>query len=171
MRDSRQRCRGDALPLHLRGGAETTDSEGNTTTSWEAHPFTVVETGGNAPGIPCLTLHPRSFGDNRLLDRIDSALTSDRTVELESSELEREFKLEVPDLAADMAVRLLFEPAFIVSCLDQGTGKLLEIENDTVVAAIPGHSYDTAELDGLVDWARTVTARLADVRESTSTEA
>jgi hypothetical protein len=150
---------------------QTTDSEGHTTTRWEEHPFTVVETGVDAPGIPCLTLHPRSFGDNRLFDRIDSALTSDRTVELESVELEREFKLEVPDSASDMAVRLLFEPAFIVSCLDQGAGMLLEIENDTVVVAIPGHSYDTAELDGLVDWARTVTARLTDVRESTPTEA
>jgi hypothetical protein len=151
---------------------ETTDSKGHTTTTWEEHPFTVIETGIIAPpGITRLTLHPRSFGDNRLFDRIDSALTSDRTVELESSELEREFKLEVSDSTADMAVRLLFEPAFIVSCLDQGAGMLLEIENDTVVVAIPGHSYDTAELDGLVDWARTVTARLADAGAATPKEA
>src|SRR6185437_2992781 len=116
---------------------ESTDSEGHTTTSWEEHPFTVVETVGGAPGIPRLTLHPRSFGDNRLFDRIDSALTSDRTVALESSELDRKFKLEVPDSASDLAVRMLFEPAFIVSCLDQGAGMLLEIENGSLVAAIP----------------------------------
>ena len=30
---------------------------------------------------------------------------------------------------------------------------LLEIENETLVVAIPDHSYDAAELDGLVDGA------------------
>jgi hypothetical protein len=184
LRDGHRRNSKDHVCGPLAGGGEaalchytyeveeqTTDSEGNTTTSWEEHPFTVIETGVTAPGIPRLTLHPRRFGDNRLFDRIDSALTSDRTVQLESSELEREFKLEVPDSASDMSVRLLFEPAFIVSCLDEGAGMLLEIEHDTVVVAIPGHSYDTAELDGLVDWARTVTARLADAGAATPKEA
>ena len=48
---------------------ETTDSKGHTTTHWDDHPFTVIETGVIAPGITRLTLHPRSFGDNRLFDR------------------------------------------------------------------------------------------------------
>ena len=92
-------------------------------------------------------------------------------MELESSELEREFKLEVPDSASDMAVRLLFEPAFIVWCLDQAAGMLVEIENETLVVAIPDHSYDAAELDGLVDKAAQIAARLADARATTATEA
>jgi hypothetical protein len=150
---------------------ETTDSKGNTTTTWDEHPFTVIETGVTAPGIPRLTLHPRSFGDNRLFDRIDSKLTADRVVELESSELEREFKLEVSDSASDMAVRLLFEPAFIVWCLDQGAGMLLELEQETLVVAIPDHSYDAAELDELVGKASTIAARLADARAATPKEA
>jgi hypothetical protein len=138
-------------------------SRGNTTTRWEAHDFTVVETSVSASGIPRLSLHPRSFGDNRLFDRIDSALTSDRVVELESAELEHEYKLEVADSASDVAVRLLFEPAFMVWCLDRAADQmLLEIENGALVVAIPDHSYDAAQLDGLVDKATTITTRLAD---------
>ena len=139
------------------------DSQGHTTTDWEAHDFTVVQTSAGAAGITRLSLHPRSFGDNRLFDRIDSTLTGDRVVELESSELEREYKLEVADAASDQAVRLLFEPAFIVWCLDQAADEmLLEIENETLVVAIPEHSYDAAELDALLEKATTVATRLAD---------
>ena len=150
---------------------QTTDAKGNTTTHWEEHPFTVIETGVLAPGIPRLTLHPRSFGDNRLFDRIDSKLTSDRVVELESSELEKEFKLEVADSASDMAVRLLFEPAFIVWCLDQGAGMLFEIEEQTLVVAIRGHSYDAAELDQLVGQAGAIATRVADAGATIPKEA
>ena len=130
--------------------------------------FTVVETGVTAPGIPRLTLHPRSFGDNRLFDRIDTELTSNRVVQLESSELEHEYKLEVEDSASDAAVRLLFEPTFMVWCLDQAADQmLLEIENETLVVAIPDHSYDAAQLDDLVGKATTVATRLADARATT----
>jgi hypothetical protein len=148
---------------------ENVDSRGNTTTSWEEHRFTVVETGVTAAGIARLSLHPRTFGDNRLFDRIDSALTSNRVVQLESSELEREYKLEVVDSASDAEVRLLFEPAFMVWCLDQAAdGMLLEIENEALVVAIPDHSYDAVQLDGLVDKATTIATRLADARATTA---
>ena len=89
-------------------------------------------------------------------------------MELESSELEHEYKLEVADSASDAAVRLLFEPAFIVWCVDQAADQmLLEIENETLVVAIPDHSYDAAQLDGLVEKATTIAARLADARATT----
>jgi hypothetical protein len=150
---------------------ESVDSKGNTTTSWEAHPFTVVETGVAAPGIPLLSLHPRSFGDNRVFDRIDSALTSNRVVQLESSELEREYKLEVADSTSDAAVRVLFEPAFMVWCLDQAADKmLLELENGALVVAIPHHSYDAAQLDALVDKATTIAAHCDDALAATRKE-
>lgn len=146
---------------------ESTDSNGHTSTTWESHDFTVVETGVEAPDIPRLTMHPRTLGDNRLFDRIDSALTSDRVVHLESSELEHDYKLEVADSCSDLAVRMLFEPAFIVWCLDQaGDEMLVELEDETLVVAIPDHSYDAAELDGLVEKATTIAARFADARAS-----
>jgi hypothetical protein len=184
LRDGDRRNSNDHVCGPLAGGGEaalchytyevrrqTTDAKGHTTTSWEEHPFTVIETGVIAPGITRLTLHPRSFGDNRLFDRIDSKLTSDRVVELESSELEHEFKLEVADSDSDMAVRLLFEPAFIVWCLDQGAGMLFEIEQQTLVVASTGHSYDAAELDRLVGQAGTISARLADAGATIPKEA
>jgi hypothetical protein len=181
LRQGDRRHSGDHVSGPLTGGGEaalchytyevrkeTTDSKGHTTTTWESHDFTVVETRVAAAEIPRLTLHPRSFFDNRLFDRIDSALTSDEVVHLESSELERAYKLEVADSCSDVAVRLLFEPAFIVWCLDQaGDEMLLEVEHAKLVVAIPGHSYDAAELDGLVDRATTVAARFADAAKST----
>lgn len=142
---------------------ESVDSKGHSTTRWEAHPFTVVETDVTAPGVPLLSLHPRSFGDNRVFDRIDSALTSNRVVQLESSELEHEYKLEVADSTSDVAVRLLFEPAFMVWCVDQAADEmLLELENGALVVAIPHHSYDAAQLDALVDRATTIATRFDD---------
>lgn len=161
---------GEAVLCHYTFEVEqqATDSHGNTTTTWEPHPFTIVETGVTAPAIPRLTLHPRSFGDNRLFDQIDSKVTSDRVVQLESSELNREFKLEVADETSDLAVRMLFEPAFIVWCLDEGAGTLVEIENETLVVAIPDHSYDGAELDSLLDKATTIAARVAEAHAATT---
>ncbi len=142
---------------------QSSDSDGGTNTDWESFDFTVIETDVTCPDIGRLTLHPRSFGDNRLFDSIDSALTSDRVVQLESSELEREYKLEVHDSAPDLAVRLLFEPAFMVWCLDQAPDRMLiEIENGTLVVAIPDHSYDETELDALVERAAIIATRVAD---------
>jgi hypothetical protein len=150
---------------------ESVDSKGHSTTTWEEHPFTVVETGVTAPGVPLLSLHPRSFGDNRVFDRIDSALTSNRVVKLESAELEREYKLEVADSTSDAAVRLLFEPAFMVWCLDQAADEmLLELENGALVVAIPQHSYDAAQLDALVARATIIAARFDDALAATRKE-
>ncbi|MGZ4480701.1 MAG: hypothetical protein ACXVY5_00720 [Gaiellales bacterium] len=141
----------------------STDSRGATTETWEDHPFTLVQVAVTANGIPRLSMHPRAFLDNRLFDRIDSAVTSDRVVELESAQLEKRYKLEVADEADDMAVHVLFEPSFMMWCLDQADQKmLLEIEHDTLVVAVPGRSYDPGTLDGLLDKTTTVAARLAE---------
>jgi hypothetical protein len=148
----------------------SSNSKGGSTTHWEEHPFTVVQAPVDAPAIPYLTLHPRSFGDNDLFDWLDSALTSNRVVELESTELDREFKLEVADDASELAVRLLFEPAFIVWCLDQAaSGMLVELESGTLAIALAGHSYDAAELDYLVALAEKVAGRLEDARAAAGT--
>ena len=144
----------EAVLCHYTYEVRHTSSDGNggSDTSWESFDFTVVETDVTCPDIGRLTLHPRSFGDNRLFDSIDSALTSDRVVQLESAELEHEYKLEVHDSASELAVRLLFEPAFMVWCLDQAADEMLiEIENETLVVAIPDHSYDASQLDALVE--------------------
>jgi hypothetical protein len=181
LRDGDRRSSKDHISGPLSGGGqavlchytyevrkETTDSKGNTTTTWDEHDFTVIETSVTASDISRLTLHPRTFGDNRLFDRVDSALTSDRVVELESSELEHAFKLEVADSTPDAAVRLLFEPTFMVWCLDQAADRMMiEIENGALVVAIPDHSYDQAQLDGLVDKATAVAGRLADAGAAT----
>lgn len=182
LRDGDRRESGNYLHGPLAGGGEAalchytyevrheSSNSNGTTTDWESHEFTVVETEVAAPDIPSLSLHPRSFGDNRVFDGIDSALTSDRVVQLESSELQHEYKLEVADSASDLAVRLLFEPAFIVWCLDQAAdGMLVEIENGTLVVAIPDHTFDAAELDDLLNKAAKVATRLSDAQATTVT--
>jgi hypothetical protein len=148
----------------------TTDARGNTTTTYTPHDFTVVCTDAAPPGIPRLTLHPRSaLGAIHILDKVDSAVTSNRTIELESSELDDKFKLEVADETSDEAVRLLFEPSFIVWCVEQADGKMMvETENGTLLVAIPHHSYDAAQLDGLVQQASTVATRIAETNAVTT---
>ena len=182
LRDGDRRESGNHIHGPLAGGGEAalchytyevrheSSSSNGTSTTWESHEFTVVETAVDSPDIPSLSLHPRSFGDNSVFDRIDSALTSDRVVQLESSELQHEYKLEVDDSASDLAVRLLFEPAFIVWCLDQSADEMLvEIEDGTLVVAIPDHSFDAAQLDDLVNKATKVATRLADAHAATAT--
>ena len=129
-RAARGRRRGGALPLHVRGSARELELERQRARPWESPRVHGRRDGRRRAGHPGLSLHPRSFGDNRVFDRIDSALTPDRVVQLESSELQHEYKLEVADSASDLAVRLLFEPAFIVWCLEQSADEMLvEIEN------------------------------------------
>ena len=142
----------------------SSDGNGGSDTSWESFDFTVIETDVTCPDIGRLTLHPRSFGDNRLFDSIDSALTLDRVVQLESARAGRaSTSWKCTTRPRSLAVRLLFEPAFMVWCLDQAADQMLiEIENGTLVVAIPDHSYDETQLDALVERAETVVTRVTD---------
>jgi hypothetical protein len=138
----------------------STDSNGSRTRQETDHPFTVARLDGVAGSIEHMTLHPRSVIDRGWLDRADSALTSNRVVELESMELHKRYKLEVRDSVPDVAVRQVFEPSFIVWCTDQ-KDVFFELENGELLVAVKHHLDEQAPLDALLDRSRAVLARLA----------
>jgi hypothetical protein len=107
-----------------------------------------------------MTFHPRGVLDRGWFDRADSALTPDRVVELESTELHRRYKLEVRDEVADVDVRQVFEPSFIVWCTDQ-KDVFFEVESGELIVAVKHHLDEQAPLDALLDQSRVVLARLA----------
>jgi hypothetical protein len=138
----------------------STDANGNRTRNESKHPFTVVRIDDVGTPVARMTLHPRSVLDRGWLDRADSALTSNRVVELESDELHRRYKLEVRDDVSDIQVRQIFEPSFIVWCVDQ-SNVLFELEDDRLVVAVKNHLTDQAPLDALLDQSRAVLDRIA----------
>lgn len=140
---------------------QTTDSDGKPDTYWDKYEFTVIQTAVTDAGIARLGLYPSGVD-------VDAEVSSSRLVRLESSELERDYRLEVADSASDVTVRLLFEPTFIVWCVDRAADKMLvEVEDGTLIVAIPKHSYDAAQLDGLVDKATAIATRFRDIAAET----
>jgi hypothetical protein len=117
----------------------TTDSKGNTTTTNDDTDFVVLRLAFSLAGFARFQLHPRSFGEVRLLDGLESKLTSNRVVELESEELAHDFKLEVDDGVDEITLRRLFTPDAIVEVLQSRGSKTFhdgiafEVERSTLV--------------------------------------
>jgi hypothetical protein len=137
----------------------STDSNGAQTRQENDHPFTVARIDGIAGSISRLTFHPRSIIDRGWFDRADSALTSNRVVELESMELHKQYKLEVRDEVTDIDVRQVFEPSFMVWCTDQ-KNVFFELEDGELLVAVKHHLDEQAPLDALLDQSRVVLTRL-----------
>jgi hypothetical protein len=137
-----------------------TDSNGVQTRQETDHPFTVARLDDVRTTIARMTLHPRNVLDRGWLDGADSALTSNRVVELESTDLQRRYKLEVGDDVPDMQVRQIFEPTFIVWCLDQ-EDVLFELENGELLVAVKHHLSEQGPLDALLEQSRAVLQRIA----------
>ena len=139
-------------------------SNGQGTTTWDEHEFTVVQTDVDATGIDRLRPAPTQLRRQPVVrpHRLDADL--DRVVELESSELEHEYSSRWRTRPRTLRSGCVFEPAFMVWCLDQAADELLvEIEDGVLVVAIPDHSYDADQLDALVEQATTIATRFADV--------
>ena len=114
--------------------------------------------------IPRMTVHPRTWLDNRFFDKLDTTLTRDRVVELESSEMHDRYKIQVADGCDDMLVRRVFEPSFMIWCLDQqDPAALFELEDGVLVIAVKGHLDDEQKLEALVAQAETVSRYITRV--------
>lgn len=137
----------------------STDANGAQSRQESDYPYTVARVDGIAGSISRLTFHPRNALDRGWFDRADSALTADRVVELESMELHKKYKLEVRDEVSDVDVRQIFEPSFIVWCIDQ-KDVFFELENSELVIAVKHHLDQQAPLDALLDQSRVVLTRL-----------
>ena len=138
----------------------STDANGVRTRQEADHPFTVVRLDAVSAPVARMSLHPRSVLDRGWLDRVDSALTPDRTVELESADLQKRYKLEVRDDVSDVQVRQIFEPSFIVWCLDE-QDVFFELEDGELVVAVKHHLSEQGPLDALLEQSRAVLHRIA----------
>jgi hypothetical protein len=140
----------------------TTDANGARQRHETDHPFTVVCIDGAVCPVSHMTLHPRGMLDRGWLDRADSAITKDHVVELESMELHRRYKLEVRDGVSDSDVRQVFEPSFMVWCIDQ-EDVFFELENGELLIAVKRHLDEQAPLDALLVKSGVVLSRLTAV--------
>jgi hypothetical protein len=140
----------------------STNSNGGSTRQESDHPFTVVRISDLACAVSTMSLHPRNMLDRGWFDRADSALTKNRVVELESTDMHSHYKLEVRDDVPDLAVRQVFEPTFIVWCLDQ-KDVFFELEDGELVVAVKNHLSEQAPLDALLEQSRLVLERISAV--------
>ena len=108
-----------------------------------------------------LLLRRTGVRDAALVGALLDAATPLRHVELESVELHDTYALEVADGADDIAVRRLFEPAFIVELIDRSDWPLvIDVEDGMLTVALQGRILDEALLDDLLGVARRLATRL-----------
>lgn len=133
----------------------TTQSSGKTTSEVE-HPYRIMRLTGPQLPVASLSFAKRGvFGSIGLFDSIDSAVTKQHVVELESVDFNEEFKLEVDDGADEIWIRRVFDPATIDAVL---TGKLpipnIQYYDGCWWMAETGH-YKIRELDAMLGWQAT----------------
>ncbi len=127
-----------------RDESESTDNRGFSSTSYHDRHYVVARLELPLPGFRRLLLHPRGFAEIHLFDAVESKLTSNEVVELESAEYNDTYKLQVADGTDELRLRELFTPQAIVSLLELEGGEafeyglFLEVEDDVVVFASQG---------------------------------
>jgi hypothetical protein len=135
-----------------------------------AYPFTVLvlDRPGTAALLPLLSAQPRGRLGG-VFDGLGSALSSSRVVELESVDLHGAFRIVVDDDQADLAVRRVFTPAFMVWLAALGGSDLrFELEHGCLVVAVPEHSFDAERLDWLLGAGTEIARRVAAVAQDRS---
>jgi hypothetical protein len=131
--------------------------------------YTVLEVVTGLSDVIRFTLIPRS-GWGGKLDGVMSAMTVDRTVNLESAELRDGYRLMVADDDSELAVRKLFTPKLISDLLEHlpADGRV-EFETGALVVAVPGHRYDEQTCDALIAAGTSLTAGLTAPAAGSST--
>ena len=115
----------------------SSDGNGNTTESWEQHPFTIAVIDATLEGIGSMRIHKGKT--DGLWSKLTGMVTSLKPVPLESQEFNSSFQLLVSDDADPIAVRERFTPVIQVAFVDRGLGtSQFEAENGVLVAAREG---------------------------------
>jgi hypothetical protein len=125
-----------------------TDSNGNVETYQEEvkHHHTVLRLELGDLGVRSLQLSPQGLGGG-FAEKLRSAFTSSRAVDLESAEFNDRFTLLVEDSADAVVVRRIFEPAFIMGCIE-GRFPLAVFQYERpAVSFLWDDSYDVEELE------------------------
>jgi hypothetical protein len=110
----------------------------------------VLETLTGLQSMTRLTLTPRHHGQGRLTDGLASALTTDRSVELESAEFCDAYRLFVADEESELVVRRVFTPELIVQLVDLADARItIEFETGALVCFVHGRAGSTELLDAM----------------------
>jgi hypothetical protein len=126
------------------------DEYGNVHETRIPHTATVLETLTGLQSMTRLTLAPRHRGQGRLTDGLASALTTDRSVELESADFCNAYRLFVADEESELVVRRVFTPALIVQLVDLAGARLtIEFETGALVCSVHGRAGKTELLDAM----------------------
>jgi hypothetical protein len=126
------------------------DEYGNVHETRMPHTDTVLETLTGLQSMTRLTLTPRHHGQGRLTDGLASALTTDRSVELESAEFCDAYRLFVADEDSELVVRRVFTPALIVQLVDLAGARLtIEFETGALVCSVHGRAGGSELLDAM----------------------
>lgn len=130
----------------------TTQSTGKTTSEVE-HPFRIIRLSGPRLPIASLSFAERgAFGSIGLFDDLESKLTKQRVIELESVDFNEKFKLEVDDTADEIWIRRVFDPTTIDALV---TGKLrfpeIQYYDECFWLVKPDH-FKARELDEMLAW-------------------
>jgi len=126
------------------------DEYGNVHETRTPHTDTVLETLTGLQSMTRLTLSPRHRGQGRLADGLASALTTDRSVELESAEFCNAYRLFVADEESELVVRRVFTPELIVQLVDlAGARMTIEFETGALVCSVHGRAGATELLDAM----------------------
>lgn len=127
----------------------STDSDGNTTESWQQEPFTIAVIDATLEGIGSMRIHKGKT--DGIFSKLTGMVTSLQPVPLESQEFNSSFQLLVSDDADQIAVRECFTPVIQVAFVDRGLGSSqFEAENGVLVAARAG-SPRTDNFGALMD--------------------
>ena len=111
------------------------------------HKHTVLRLELGDLGLHSLQLSPQGLGGG-MFEKLRSTFTGSRSVNLESSEFNGRYTLLVEDAADDVIVRRIFEPAFIVRCVE-GRFPMATFQYERpALAFIWSDQYDVTELRG-----------------------
>ena len=122
------------------------NSDGTSRREEVKHRHTVLRLDLGDLGLHSLQLSPQGLGGG-FTEKLRSAFTGSRSVNLESAEFNDRYTLLVEDESDDVIVRRIFEPAFLVRCVE-GRFPLATFQYERpAVSFIWNDRYDVEELE------------------------
>ncbi len=147
---------------------ETTDSEGNSQTSYYRYTLGLVEVPECVAHLPELYCR-RKFGLRSLEKLEDVFRTKKERVKLESEALDEKYEIFSGKEQDPVWLRRLFSPTFIVWLSEAAPSKFaFELVDGALCCYVNGHKEDAAALDGIAAATAAVAKRLRDESAETS---
>jgi hypothetical protein len=141
---------------------QTTDSNGNRQTNYHRYTLGMSEVPECVAHIP--ELYCQKHGGLRSLEKFEDVFRrSKRRVTLESEALGDRYEIFVAKDQDDVWLRRLFSPSFIVWLTESAPEKFaFELVGGTLVAYVPKHKEDVADLDRIASATGAVAKRLRE---------